>query len=106
VKVENLPLEKKYHDAVEHWRRHWMPDYDTLLDQWEQYFPKDERFCLCAKLELGTPERIQVGDHQGRLVERPEQVFPGGDVHARLAPDRRIDHREQRGRDLDVGDAA
>ncbi len=65
MKVENLPLEKKYHDAVEHWRRHWMPDYDTLLDQWEQYFPKDDRFCLCAKLELGTPDRIPVGDHQG-----------------------------------------
>ena len=75
MKVENLPLEKKYHDAVEHWRRHWMPDYDTLLDQWEQYFPKDDRFCLCAKLELGTPERIQVGDHQGeKKRSKPDEL--------------------------------
>ena len=65
MKVENVILEKKYHDAVEHWRRHWLPDFDSLLRDWDRYFPKDEPFCLCAKMELGTPERVPVGDHEG-----------------------------------------
>ena len=65
MRVENLTLEKKYHAAVEHWRKHWLKDYDSLLDNWEKYFPKDERFCLCAKLELGTPELVQIGEHTG-----------------------------------------
>ena len=46
MKVENVTLEKKYHSAVEHWRRHWMPDYQRLLDDWDKYFPQDEPFCL------------------------------------------------------------
>jgi len=65
MKVENITLEKKYHDAVEHWRRHWMPDYDSLLQNWDRYFPKDEQFCLCAKMEIGTSDLVQVGEHQG-----------------------------------------
>jgi 1,2-phenylacetyl-CoA epoxidase catalytic subunit len=65
MKVETIVLEKKYHDAVEHWRRHWMPDYPMLLSQWDRYFPKDEPFCLCAKMECGTPDTIAVGDHAG-----------------------------------------
>jgi 1,2-phenylacetyl-CoA epoxidase catalytic subunit len=65
MKVENVTLEKKYHDAVEHWRRHWMPDYDTLLERWDNYFPKDEPFCLCAKMEIGTSDLVQIGEHKG-----------------------------------------
>jgi 1,2-phenylacetyl-CoA epoxidase catalytic subunit len=65
MKVESITLDKKYHDAVEHWRRHWMPDYDLLLTHWDKYFPKDEPFCLCAKMECGTPETVSVGEHAG-----------------------------------------
>jgi 1,2-phenylacetyl-CoA epoxidase catalytic subunit len=65
MKVENITLEKKYHDAVEHWRRHWLPDYDQLLANWDKVFPKDEPFCLCAKLELGMPDTVSVGEHTG-----------------------------------------
>jgi len=65
MKVEQSTLERKYHDAVEHWRRHWLPDYDSLMAGWEKYFPKDDRFCLCAKMECGTPDRVQVGEHAG-----------------------------------------
>jgi len=65
MKVENLTLEKKYHDAVEHWRRHNFKDYPLLIESWEKYFPQDEEFCLCAKMELGTPELVQVGENQG-----------------------------------------
>src|SRR5207247_10005472 len=65
MRVDNITLEKKYHDAVEHWRRHYLKDYDSLLGQWDKYFPKDEPFCLCAKLEVGTSERVNVGEHKG-----------------------------------------
>lgn len=65
MNVENVTLEKKYHDAVEHWRRHWMPDYERLLADWDKYFPQDEPFCLCAKMECGTPDTVSVGEHAG-----------------------------------------
>ena len=65
MKVENVVLEKKYHDAVEHWRRHNFKDYPTLVENWDRYFPTDEAFCLCAKMELGTSDVVQIGEHQG-----------------------------------------
>jgi len=65
MNVETVTLEKKYHDAVEHWRRHWLPDYDSLLENWEKHFPQDERFCLCAKMECGTSDTVSVGEHAG-----------------------------------------
>src|SRR5881396_3256741 len=67
MKVENLTLEKKYHSAVEHWRRHNFKDYPTLIENWQKYFPTDEEFCLCAKLELGTSDVVKVGEHTGAL---------------------------------------
>ena len=75
MKVDNVTLETRYHGAVEHWARHNFKDYQTLLGQWEKYFPTDERFCLCAKMELGTPELVQVGDHQGEPKRHdPDQL--------------------------------
>ena len=65
MKVENVVLEKKYHDAVEHWRRHNFKDYPTLVENWEKYFPTDEPFCLCAKMEIGTSDVVQIGEHKG-----------------------------------------
>ena len=88
MKVESVTLEKKYHDAVEHWRRHYLKDYDSLIESWDKYFPQDEPFCLCAKMEIGTPENISVGEHAGekkraraRSVERG-----GGEAPARHHP--------------------
>src|SRR5439155_1630333 len=58
-----------------HWQRHNFKDYETLLDQWEKYFPTDERLCLCAKLELGTSDTIAIGEHQGEKKRlEPEQL--------------------------------
>ena len=75
MKFEKITLEKKYHDAVEHWRRHYLKDYDSLLENWEKYFPEDEPFCLCAKLELGTPETVPVGEHAGEKKRlKPDQL--------------------------------
>jgi len=75
MKVENVTLEKKYHDAVEHWRRHNFKDYELLLENWQKYFPTDENFCLCAKLELGTSDTVAVGDHAGEKKRvAPDQL--------------------------------
>jgi benzoyl-CoA 2,3-dioxygenase component B len=75
VKVENLSLEKKYHGAVEHWQKHNFKDYPVLLENWEKYFPTDERFCLCAKLELGTSDLVQIGEHKGeKKRDTPDQL--------------------------------
>jgi 1,2-phenylacetyl-CoA epoxidase catalytic subunit len=85
VKVENLPLEKKYHDAVEHWRRHNFKDYPTLLENWEKYFPSDEPFCLCAKMELGTSDTVQIGDHQGEKKRLNPDELTEEEAHHLLA---------------------
>jgi len=52
------------------------------------------------------PSTSRSAHHELRLVEGAEQVLPGGDVHARFAADRGVDHREQRGGHLDAGDAS
>ena len=75
MKVEHTTLPKKYHDAVEHWRRHWLPDYGTLITDWDKYFPQDDAFCLCAKMEVGTSDMIQIGDQTGEKKRlKPDQL--------------------------------
>ncbi|MFN8588513.1 MAG: Phenylacetic acid catabolic protein [Candidatus Eisenbacteria bacterium] len=75
LKVENIELPKKYHDAVEHWHRHNFKDYDLLLKYWDKFFPKDDQFCLCAKMELGTTDVIQVGEFKGEKKRlKPEEM--------------------------------
>ena len=85
MKVENVTLERKYHDAVEHWRRHHFKDYETLLDSWEKYFPKDEKFCLCAKMELGTPDVIHIGVQKGEAKRHTPEELTEDQAHHLLA---------------------
>ena len=59
-------LPKAYHQAVEHWQRHNFPEYPELARRWQQYFPRDAEFCLCARLEQDLPGVIQVGEARGR----------------------------------------
>jgi 1,2-phenylacetyl-CoA epoxidase catalytic subunit len=77
LKVEDVTLERKYHSAVEHWTKHNFKDYPTLLANWDKYFPTDERFCLCAKMELGTSDLVQIGEHKGeKKRENPDELTP------------------------------
>jgi len=66
MNVEQTTLPKKYHDAVLHWQRHHFPDYDLLPQYWEKYFPNEPEFCLCAKMEIGMGDTIEVGDKKGQ----------------------------------------
>jgi len=59
-------LPKAYHEAVEHWQRHNFPEYPELAKRWQQYFPKDAEFCLCARIEKGMPTNIQIGEKTGQ----------------------------------------
>jgi len=75
MNVEQTTLPKKYHDAVLHWQRHNFPDYGLLPENWQKYFPSDPEFCLCAKMEIGMGETIEVGEHKGeKRRETPDQL--------------------------------
>ena len=51
------------------------------------------------------PQRLDVGDHEPRLMEGADQVLPQRVVDGGLAADRRIDLRQERRRHLDDGHA-
>ena len=60
-----------------------------------------------AVLGLGQRlQRVGVGEHADRLVERADEVLALGQVHRGLAADRGVDHREQRRRHLQHRDPA
>ncbi|HEV2249248.1 MAG TPA: Phenylacetic acid catabolic protein [Candidatus Limnocylindria bacterium] len=65
-------LPRQYHEAVGHWQRHNFPDYPRLAEQWDTYFPKDDAFCLCARIQQNMPDRIEVGDRKGE----PKAIVP------------------------------
>jgi 1,2-phenylacetyl-CoA epoxidase catalytic subunit len=75
---ERLELPREYHEAVVHWQTHNFPDYPKLAEVWDRWFPRDEPFCLCAKVADGVPDVIEVGE----LIGRPKATLP-----AELAPE-------------------
>ena len=50
-------------------------------------------------------KEIGIRDHRGGLPERAHQIFPAGKVDSRLSADRRIQHGEQCGRNLNQGNS-
>lgn len=70
-------LPAKYERAVGHWQTHNFPEYPRVAETWDRYFPKDEAFCLCAKLQTNMPEQIEVGDRKGQpKALEPRQLDP------------------------------
>ena len=69
-------LPKQYHDAIEHWQRHNFPDYPKLAEEWDRFFPKDEPFCLCAKIAEDIPAEIEVGDRKGQAKALAPKDLP------------------------------
>ena len=62
-----------------------------------------------ARAELPLAQRVEaagIGENEGRLMERPDEIFSVRRVDAGLAADARIDLRQERGRDLDEPHAA
>ena len=62
-------------DAVAHWVKHNFQDLPLLDKYWDKYFPADDAFCLCAKLDLSTSKTQEVGDHKGQpKAEDPSEL--------------------------------
>ena len=59
-------IPKKFHDAVLKWRETYLPDYDYLIENWDRYFPRDDKFRLCAYREQGMPCAIECGEDAGK----------------------------------------
>ena len=57
---------KRFHQAVEKWRDTYLPDFAYLMENWDRYFPRDDRFRLCAYRECGMPCSIECGEDQGK----------------------------------------
>jgi 1,2-phenylacetyl-CoA epoxidase catalytic subunit len=66
MSIRSAQLAKPYHDAVLKWRDTYLPDYSYLMDHWEQSFPTDPRFELCAYREDGMCSEVEVGVHKGK----------------------------------------
>ena len=82
MKVETTEIPKKFRDAVEHWCRHNFVDYPILEKYWDKYFPNDEPFCLCAKMDLATSDTQTVGDHKGeKKATRPDELTEDAAKH-------------------------
>jgi benzoyl-CoA 2,3-epoxidase subunit B len=76
VSDEVRTLPKAYHDAIEHWQRHNFPDYPKLAEEWDRFFPKDEAFCLCAKIAGDIPDEVEVGDRKGEPKAKAPKELP------------------------------
>jgi 1,2-phenylacetyl-CoA epoxidase catalytic subunit len=82
VSDEIRMLADRHHQALEHWRQHNFPDYPKLAEVWPKFFPKDEPFCLCAKLADDIPAAIEIGDDVGRpKALRPSELAPDAAQH-------------------------
>ena len=66
MRTRETSLPRRYHDAVVAWRETFIPDYDYLMENWEQHFPKEPRFRLCAYRELGICGQIECGLDEGK----------------------------------------
>ena len=75
MNVETARIPKKYEDAIAHWVKHNFPDMPLLEKYWDKHFPSDDRFCLCAKMDVSTSRTQEVGDHAGEAkAEQPEEL--------------------------------
>ena len=66
----------------------------------------DLRAAIPEDLLRQRRQAVRVAEHEPGLIERPGQVFPRRQIDGCLAADGRVDHGEQRRRDLDEADAA
>ncbi len=77
-------MPREYHEAVVHWQKHNFPDYPKLVQLWDRYFPRDEPFCLCAKLADDVDPEIQLGDRKGQPKALSPKELPQDAAHLLL----------------------
>ncbi len=72
---ETTEVAPRYHRAIVHWQGHVFPDYPALLENWDRYFPKDAKFCLCARLAGVDSDVIEHGERAGEAkTSEPSQL--------------------------------
>ena len=75
MNLETAQIPKKYEDAIAHWVKHNFQDLPLLDKYWDKHFPSDDRFCLCAKMDVSTSRTQEVGDHVGEAkAEEPGEL--------------------------------
>lgn len=75
MNIETTEIPKKYRDAIDHWVKHNFQDLPILDKYWDKHFPSDDRFCLCAKMDISTSNTQEVGDHAGKpKAEDPSEL--------------------------------
>src|SRR3954471_384216 len=99
------PVDQRFRVALQELRQMGFQPFDE--GQVEGQCVLDHFGEPCAQLALGKRiERREVGNHGARLVEGTDHVFAAWVIDRGLAADRRVDLREQRGRDLQQRHAA
>ena len=58
-------LSPRYHQALTAWQKRHFPDLTLLQKYWRNYFPGDQEFRLCAKLQPPINNRITQGKYRG-----------------------------------------
>ena len=58
-------LSPRYHQALTAWQKRHFPDLVLLQKYWRNYFPDDQEFRLCAKLQPLANNRITQGKYRG-----------------------------------------
>jgi benzoyl-CoA 2,3-dioxygenase component B len=82
MKIETTQIPKKYEDAIAHWVKHNFADLPILDKYWDKHFPSDDRFCLCAKMDLSTSRTQEIGDHAGQpRAEDPSELTEDAAKH-------------------------
>jgi 1,2-phenylacetyl-CoA epoxidase catalytic subunit len=84
VTEKRTELPRQYHEAVLHWQRHNFPDYPRLEGLWERYFPRDEPFCLCARIQQDIAPEIELGDRKGQPKALAPKELPEEAAHLLL----------------------
>ncbi len=75
MNIETTNIPKKYEDAIAHWVKHNFQDLPILDKYWDKHFPADDKFCLCAKMDLSTSRVQELGDHAGApKAEDPSEL--------------------------------
>jgi 1,2-phenylacetyl-CoA epoxidase catalytic subunit len=82
MKYRTTTIPRDFHAAVLKWSETYLPDLDLLLNNWEKYFPRDQKYRLCAFRELGMCDEVECGVMKGRKkFQRAEEMEPAQAAH-------------------------
>lgn len=82
MRYRTKTIPRSFHSAVLKWSETYLPDLDLLLDRWDKYFPRDQKYRLCAYRELGMCDEIECGVMKGqKKFQRAKEMDPAQAAH-------------------------